>query len=176
MRQRWVAVDRCLDSLTAMGEGLYWPSPSDTRSELDRIAPSGSHDSVFVLWPQTDLSSGVQVPSGGWGLAIGATDWSNGATYATVANASSATWSEPVRGEVWLHEWLHGVCDHFRSRGFRMPPGDADAGERCGYRPEAGLGWSRYYGDLMTGQVQVGRSRLGISPEVWRSGSPRVRR
>src|SRR5438105_6965580 len=124
MRQRSMTVERCLDSLSTMGEGLYWPSPSDTRAELDLLVPPGSYDSVFVLWPQTEPSTGAQVPSGGWGLAIGATDWSNGATYATVANASRAAWSEPVSGEVWLHEWLHGACDHFRRRGVPMPEDD----------------------------------------------------
>jgi hypothetical protein len=167
-----VPVERCLDSLTPMGDGRYWPSPSDTRVELDRVAPPGARDSVFVLWPQNDLRTGRQVPSGGWGLAIGATDWSNGATYATVANASGATWSEPVPGEVWLHEWLHGVCDHYARSRFAMPPGDADGGERAGYGREPDLGWSRYYGDLMTGRVEVRGRRVGIPPEAWRSGSP----
>ena len=167
-----VSVDRCLDSLTSMGDGLYWPSPSDTRGELDRLAAPGTVDSIFVLWPQNDLRTRRQVPSGGWGLAVGATDWSNGATYATVANASGAIWSEPVPGEVWLHEWLHGVCDHYARRRFAMPPGDADGGERAGYRREPDLGWSRFYGDLMTGRVGAPGSQVGITPEAWRSGSP----
>jgi hypothetical protein len=166
-----VALDRCLESLTAMGEGLYWPSPSDTRAQLDRLVPPGSRDSVFVLWPQQDLRRGEPIPSGGWGLAIGATDWSNGATYATVANAPRAVWAEPVPGEVWLHEWLHGVCDHYARRGFPMPPGDADGGARGGYRREPDCGWSRYYADLMTGQVAVDGRHLGISAAAWRTGS-----
>ena len=173
LRHQVVTVERCLDSLTAMGDGLRWPSPSDTRVELDLLAERGRYDSVFVLWPQNDLRTGATVPSGGWGLAIGASDWTNGATYATVANTSSAVWSEPVRGEVWLHEWLHGVCDHYRRRGYDMPPGDADGGERGGYRREPGLGWSGYYRDLMTGRVLVGGRRLGITAEAWRSGSTR---
>jgi hypothetical protein len=172
LHQRSAAAERCLDSLTPMGKGLYWPSPSDTRRELDRLAASGQYDSVFVLWPQHDLRTGAQVPTGGWGLAIGATGRSNGATYATVGNASSTVWAEPVRGEVWLHEWLHGVCDHYSRRGYAMPRGDADGAERSGYHREADRGWSRYYKDLMTGSVLVGGRRLGITSEAWRSGSP----
>jgi hypothetical protein len=171
LRHEVVAAGRCLDSLTLMGDGLYWPSPADTRAEVDRVAAPGTRDSIFVLWPQNDLRGGGQVPSGGWGLALGASEWSNGATYATVANVPSAVWSEPVRGEVWLHEWLHGACDLYARRGFEMPPGDADGGERCGYRREPEHGWSRYYGDLMTGSVQVGGRGLGITAEAWRSGS-----
>lgn len=166
-----VEVDRALDSLTAMGEGIYWPSPSDTRMELDRQAPAGSVDSLFVLWPQNDFAAGTSVPSGGWGLAIRPSDWSNGATYATVANAQAEVWAEPVPGEVWLHEWLHGVCDLYEGRGYPMPPGNADGAERAGYQRSVSSGWAGYYRDLMTGQVVSGGHRLGITPQAWRTGA-----
>src|SRR6476646_9371125 len=45
-------VERCLTSLTEMGKGMYWPSPTDVRVEIDRLATVGSYDSLFVLWPQ----------------------------------------------------------------------------------------------------------------------------
>ena len=93
-----VAAGRRLDSLTAMGEGIYWPSPDDTRADLAHHAASGIYDSIFVLWPQNDLATGAGVPSGGWGLALGASEWSAGATYATVANADAHVWAEPVPG------------------------------------------------------------------------------
>src|SRR5438445_9874533 len=53
-----VTAGRCLESLTVMGEDLYWPSPSDTSVELDRLAAPGTYDSIFVLWPQNDLRTG----------------------------------------------------------------------------------------------------------------------
>lgn len=164
-------VDRALGSLTPMGDGLRWPSPDDTRPELDRLAPAGARDSVFVLWPQRDPGTGAHVPTGGWGLAIRATGWSNGATYATVASADAGVWGRPVVGEVWLHEWLHGVCDHFARRGYEMPPRDADGGGDAGYEQSPLHGWSPYYRDLMTGRVRVGGRLLGIPPEAWRTGS-----
>lgn len=161
---------RTLDSLTAMGDERYWPSPDDTRPDLARHSPSGPRSSVFVFWPQNDLVAGSGVPSGGWGLALGASEWTGGVTYATVANAGPAAWAEPVPGEVWLHEWLHGVCDHYARRGFAMPPGDADGAERHGYRWSAEAGWSGYYRDLMTARVEVSGRRLGITAEAWRGG------
>ncbi len=164
-------VDRPLSTLTPMGEGMRWPSPDDTRPELARLAPPGAWDSLFVLWPQRNLASGEEVPTGGWGLAVPATEWSHGATYATVANVADAVWARPVAGEVWLHEWLHGVCDHFARRGFDMPPGDADGGGRAGYSPSPAEGWTLYYRDLMTGRVRVEDRMLGIPPEAWRTGS-----
>jgi hypothetical protein len=168
-------VERALDSLTDMGEGMRWPSPDDTRPELDRLASPGTWDSVFVLWPQRDLATGAHVATGGWGLAIRATGWSNDATYATVANTTEAVWARPVVGEVWLHEWLHGVCDHFARRGCEMPPGDADGGGRAGYEQSPSDGWCAYYRDLMSGRVQVGGRRAGIPTDAWRTGSVRSR-
>ncbi|HEX4946659.1 MAG TPA: hypothetical protein VFZ34_08355 [Blastocatellia bacterium] len=160
-----------LMSVTVMGEGIYWPSPTDTKPALDALAPPGAYDSVFVLWPQNDPRTGQSIPSGGWGLGMGASDWTNGATYATVANAPTSAWQRPKLGEVWLHEWLHGVCHHFAQLGYAMPDGDADGGGRHGYFQSDATGWCSFYEDLMTGQVQSGGQLTGIPAEAWRRGS-----
>ena len=67
------------------------------------------------------------VRSAGWGLGMAASVWSNNATYATVSNTESWGWQTPIVGEVWLHEWLHGVCAYFAGQGYLMPDGDADS-------------------------------------------------
>lgn len=162
-----VLVERILATLTTTGPKQYWPSPDDTRPELDTLAPSYRYDSVFVLWPQSNLVTGTSIPSAGWGLAISAGPWSNWATYATVANARSATWKVPCSGEVWLHEWLHGVCGFFADRGIPMPAGDADGGGRHGYKQSPVSGWTDYYRDLMSGNVSENGQRLGIPLEAW---------
>jgi hypothetical protein len=162
-----VSVERSLTALTATGPEQYWPSPDDTRQELVTFAPPDRYDSVFVLWPQTDFSAGLSIPSAGWGLAIAAGPWSNWATYATVANARSATWKVPRIGEVWLHEWLHGVCAYYAERGYQMPDGDADGGGRHGYEQSPESGWTNYYHDLMTANVLENGRRLGIPLEAW---------
>lgn len=98
---------------------------------------------------------------------MGASDWSNDATYATVANAPSFAWRIPMIGEVWLHEWLHGVCAYFRDFGHLMPSGDADGGSRHGYVQSKTTGWTDYYRDLMNGGVlDEGRS-TGIQSDGW---------
>ncbi len=160
-----------LTSLTEMGDGLYWPSPTDTKSALDKFVPPGSFDSVFVLWPQNNPETSRYIPSGGWGLGLGASDWSNGATYATVANAPTEAWTRPRIGEVWLHEWLHGVCHHFAQHGYAMPDGDADGGGRHGYLQSDELGWCAFYQDLMSGNVVSGGESTGIPAEAWRRGT-----
>jgi hypothetical protein len=157
-------IDRPLDSLSRLEQGTYWPSPDDTREEIDQFARPGRYASIFVLWPQRNLTNGACVQSGGWGLAIKASSWSNAATYAAVANAESWRWRIPVAGEIWLHEWLHGVCAHFAERGYPMPDGDADGGARHGYSQSPVSGWTDYYRDLMTGNVIDGGKRTGIAP------------
>lgn len=164
-------IARPIQSLTEMGERIYWPSPTDTKPELDQFVQTGTFDSVFVLWPQNNSQTGASIPTGGWGLGMGASDWTNGATYATVANAPTAAWRRPKIGEVWLHEWLHGVCHHFAQQGFVMPDGDADGGGRHGYFQSDATGWCSFYQDLMTGQVISGGQATGIPAEAWRRGS-----
>jgi hypothetical protein len=160
-------VERCLTSLTEMGQGMYWPSPDDTREEIDRLAAVGSFDCVFVLWPQNNLQDGTSVRSAGWGLGMGASAWSNHATYATVGNTESWIWQIPIPGEVWLHEWLHGVCAYFASRGYLMPDGDADGGGRHGYVQSPVSGWTDFYRDLMTGKVLEAGVATGIPLDAW---------
>jgi hypothetical protein len=161
--------ERSLTSLTHLSEGMYWPSPTDTRAEVDRLAVPGAYQSIFVLWPQQNLEDGTFIPSAGWGLGMAASDWSNGATYATVGNTDRWRWQVPSMGEVWLHEWLHGVCAHFAARGHLMPDGDADGGGRHGYVQSRVSGWTDYYRDLMTGQVRVAgqASGMGIPLDAW---------
>jgi hypothetical protein len=160
-------IDRSLTSVTVLGREAYWPSPDDTRAEIERLAPPGSFDSIFVLWPQQNFIDGASIPSGGWGLAIAASRWSNEATYAAVANVESWQWRVPVVGEVWLHEWLHGACAFFASKGYLMPDGDADGGERHGYSRSPVSGWTVYYRDLMSGNVLENGKRTGIPLDAW---------
>jgi len=116
-----VRLDHALTSLTGESSSRFWPSPDDIRSDLDEFAPPEKYNSIFVFWPQRDLKNRTGVPCDAWGLAMGASESTNGATYAAIANATSSAWGNEARGEVWLHEWLHGVCAHFAQRGYVMP-------------------------------------------------------
>jgi hypothetical protein len=161
-------VERSLTSMTSISEGVYWPSPIDTREEIDRLAVPGFYDSIFVLWPQSNLEDGTSVQSAGWGLGMAASAWSNSATYATVGNTDPWRWQIPIVGEVWLHEWLHGVCAYFVGQGYMMPDGDADGGARHGYTQSPVSGWTDYYRDLMTGNVLDAGTSKGIPLDAWR--------
>ncbi|MBV9009785.1 MAG: hypothetical protein JO354_11565 [Verrucomicrobia bacterium] len=167
IRSEVVEVQQPMHSLTIRAPNEFWPSPNDTRGELDQFAPAGRFDSLFIFWPQHDFARGDSVPGTAWGLGMGASEWSNGATYAAVANATSSAWNGEARGEVWLHEWLHGVCHHFARRGFVMPERDADGAELHGYTRSPIHGWCDYYRDLMSGNVLENGQRLGIPRNAW---------
>ena len=160
---------RPLETVTPLRAHQFWPSPDDTREEFAAADAQGKYHSLFVYWPQNDFRTGASVPSGGWGLGMGASAWSDGATYAAVANAPTWAWQRPMVGEVWLHEWLHGVCAHFAARGHRMPERDADGGGLHGYVQSPVSGWTDYYRDLMNANVSEGGKRLGIPADAWRS-------
>lgn len=161
---------RKINSVTKMGENVWWMSPNDTRPEINEHARKGTYDSILVLAPLSNHATGEHVPTGGWGLAIPPTNWSNGATYCTVGNAPVDMWNEPDVGEVWLHEWLHGASAHFAKKGWAMPKGDADAGGSHGYEHSSVDGWGEFYRDLMTGQVLDEGRRTGITKEAWQTG------
>ncbi len=164
-------VEGALTSLNGhVDHGLY-PWLSDTWKELESVFASRTYDSVFVFWPQTDFTANARVPGEFWGLGAGPDESTNGATFAVVGNAPLSSWDTPVVGEVWLHEWLHGVCRIFEARGYTMPEHDADAGGRHGYIQSPTTGWTDFYRDLMTGQVLEGNERTGIPPEAWRGHS-----
>ena len=161
---------RPLQTLTPLRAHQFWPSPDDTRREFASANVRGKFHSLFVYWPQNNFRTAKSIPSGGWGLGMGASAWSDHATYATVANAPGWAWQRPMVGEVWLHEWLHGVCAHFAARGHRMPERDADGGGLHGYVQSPVSGWTDYYRDLMTGHVAEGGERLGIPADAWQDG------
>jgi hypothetical protein len=156
-----------LRSLSEDVAGSYWPSPDDVSDELNEFAPPGIYDSLFVFWPQNNFATRTTIPSRSWGLGMGACDWTRGATYAVVANAPSQAWLGEAPGEVWLHEWLHGVCHHFAERGYDMPARDADGADLHGYVRSPVDGWTEYYRDLMSGNVEEQGVRLGIPPSAW---------
>lgn len=168
IRYEVVHCERALSQLTEWGDGYRWPAPKDVYAELDRHAPIGAYDSIFTFWPQRNIQTNRMIESGGWGLGMAASACSNNATYAAVGNAETWMWEVPRPGEVWLHEWLHGVCAFYRTKGFEMPDGDADGGDRHGYTQSPETGWTGYYRDLMTGQVLEYGVPKGIPPEAWR--------
>ena len=151
--------------VTVSGDNVYL-YPSDISSILKKYDGKKRFDSIMVY-----LLRG-KMPSYGWGYSFGLTD--SGATYCTVTDADTDIWQVPKQGEVFLHEWLHGVASYFRKQGYEslIPPKDADGGGAYGYHSSPSNGWCGYYADLMNGNVMVSGKRMGITAAMWLSGTP----
>lgn len=60
-----VTTGRPLTTLSPLGEGSWWPSPTDVQPEMERQRVRSDYDSVFVYWPQHQFQAGASIPSGG---------------------------------------------------------------------------------------------------------------
>lgn len=163
-------IDRALNTLTPIGNG-FWPSPDDTRQELNQYAPPGLYDSVIVFWQASHPTTGQSIPSYGWGLGYWPGDYANGMTYATVFNISWVWPSDVCEGEVFLHEWLHGVTGFYMSLGFPFPYEDLHGAEEAGYTVDANGCWKPWLRDYMRGLVYENGQPKALVPATWHSGS-----
>ena len=164
-----VEVPHPLTSLDQFGSG-YWVGPNSVEADINQYAPTGSYDSVFVIWQARD-DAGQEVPVGGWGLTLPPGTWANGAGYSSIiAPAALWWWSEsPAPEEVFMHEWLHQVI--FWNEGKARPSVDLHAPDRFGYGPTGGTyrGW---LSDVMTGHVPDGDHMNGITAAMWAADKP----
>jgi hypothetical protein len=154
----------------------YWVSPDDVRPELNQYAPPGAFDSIEIFWQASDPQTSQSIPSAGWGWGMGPSASANGSTYATVFNLSWWWTLDPCNGEVFLHEWLHGVTGFYMSLHFPFPPGDLHGAEQAGYVQDPNGCWTTWLRDYMRGRVYVNGIPTGISKAAWDSGSVLSRR
>lgn len=163
---------RPITSVTEVGGPYsYWPSPEDTRPELDQFAPTGMYDSVIIFWQASDPNGSQSIPSNGWGWGYWpGENGANGMTYASVFNLSWVWPNNSCEGEVFLHEWLHGVTGFYMSQGFTFPVEDLHGAEEAGYVQENGC-WETWLRDYMRGLVIEDGENTALVPEAWQSGS-----
>ena len=165
-----VVVNRPLTNLTPIADG-FWPSPDVTRPELDLYGPKGKYDSVIVFWQASNPTTGQSLPVYGWGLGYWPFDYANGMTYATVFNIGWVWPGDACQGEVFLHEWLHGVTGFYMWRGYPFPVEDLHGAEEAGYVTDANGCWKTWLTDYMRGQVYEGGVPKALVPQTWYGGS-----
>jgi regulation of enolase protein 1 (concanavalin A-like superfamily) len=171
-----VFADRPLTSISYIGDledYNYWPSPDDTQPELASYVLPGMYDSVIIFWQASDPDTGQSIPCGSWGWGGYRPGWNDGKgiTYATVFNLSWVWQNDVCEGEVFLHEWLHGVTFFYMSLGFPFPPEDLHGAEEAGYVQDPGGCWETWLRDYMRGLVYVNGERTALFPETWQTGS-----
>jgi hypothetical protein len=173
MEAHVIEVSRPLTNLAPIGSG-YWPDPDVTRQELDLYAPPGKYDSVIVFWQVSNPNTGQSLPTYGWGLGYWPYDFANGMTYATVFNISWVWPNDGCHGEVFLHEWLHGVTGFYKDHlGFAFNVEDLHGAEEAGYQDDYTQDgcWDLWLRDYMRGLVYENNQRKALVPETWQSGS-----
>jgi hypothetical protein len=155
--------------LEAFGGG-YWVSPTAVKSDLNTYAPSGTYDSVIVIWQPTD-TKGVSVPVPAWGLTMPDGSWSNNAGFSSIVTPHEMWWltGSSAPEEVFVHEWMHQVI-FFHER-FKRTSIDLHAGGQYGYKDTNGS-WKTWLMDVMQGKVKDGSKLIGISADTWKAGTP----
>jgi hypothetical protein len=158
-----------LSSVEPLGS-RYWVSPQSVQADMDRYAPVGSYDSIFVVFEPRD-AAGIEIPIGGWGLTIPGGPWSNGAGFTSVMTPGAMWWwtNAAAPEEVFIHEWLHQVIFFHQDAG-RMSL-DLHAGREFGYDDVEGT-WREWYSDIMQGRVRDGDRLIGLTREIWAAGKP----
>jgi hypothetical protein len=163
-----VVIDHPITKLSVLFGDYYWLSPNDIHADLSLYASNRKYDSVHVIWNNGPIDTF-------WGL--GGVFINNGtSTYDSIIFGYDWWWTGPGEyyGQVFLHEWLHGVCRFYESLGYDMPDGDADGAEAHGYSHSNTEGWMPYYRDLMRGKVwEPKKSKYtGITKAAWFHATP----
>ncbi len=157
-----------ITKLTPIYTDWYHPTPEDVSAIIEPYDRSGDYDTIALFWKGGTVM-------GAWGL--GGMFTPHGSTYLSVRDVAPSSWQSDAPGEVFLHEWIHGVAADFRYLGYaaQIPPRDADGGEYSGYAHSPANGWCSYYYPLLNGLVPVGDTLKGFLPEMWKRGAPRHR-
>jgi hypothetical protein len=164
-----IEVPHPITSLDYLGNGRYWVGPRAIEADMNEYAPTGSYDSIFVVWQSRDDTE--IIPVGGWGLTLPPGSWANGAGYSSVITPTALWWwtESAAPEEVFVHEWLHQVL-YWNEQHDRLYL-DLHAGASYGYHAENG-NWRRWLSDVMTGRVWATDHYTGVSREMWAADQP----
>lgn len=149
--------------------------PKDVLEHLEKSGKKiyiGEYDSIFAILPYENdkLNENYHL------FAQGnyEKDVLGGVTYAFIP-CGHGFWGnelEKFLGDTFLHEWLHGVCRFFRSRGFSIVVEESDGALKFGYeRTEVGS-WIKYYTDFINFAITFEGEKIGVPKEAWLIGTP----
>jgi hypothetical protein len=163
-----VEVPHAVTALDTFGSG-YWLGPRSVRDDLNRYAPAGAYDSIFVVWKARDAVE--RIPIGGWGLTLPPGSWANGAGYSSIIAPSEMWWWTDSLNpeEVFVHEWMHQVL-YWQEQQSRLTL-DLHGGANYGYEAVNGT-WKRWLSDIMQGNVRDGGHYTGVTREMWAADQP----
>jgi hypothetical protein len=164
-----VDVPNAVTSVAPFGGG-YWVGPQNVKPDLDRYAPTGSYDSIVIIFPPKD-ANGVVLPVPAWGLTVAPGPWANGAGFTSLKTPLENWWwtDATYPEEVFIHEWMHQVLFFHETTGYTNLNLQHEA--QYGYTKTNGT-WKAWLSDVMQGKVRDGTRLLGINADAWRAGKP----
>jgi hypothetical protein len=154
------------------------PTSETVKADLATYAPEGAYDSVHVLWNNGEDGVSKKFLDTYYGLG-GYLLYGGTTTFDTVVCYEPWVWLDvgEAHGEVFLHEWLHGIESFMTTWGYTsddFPVEGLHGQEHYGYKHSPPSGWMGWYGDFMQGKVwdnEQGRY-LGVTEEMWAIGNP----
>lgn len=143
-------------------------------NELTTVAKPGDFDSVGYYFLHYDTASGYKVPRGGYGVG-----WYDTAHALGIFGVNCNPQMSP-RGEIFLHEWMHGLDGFYGKKpGVKLPKGSLHGAVDHGYvgkqglPPDKGKGSMDWYRDYITANVKEGMTTSGLGSMAWKYGPPR---
>lgn len=145
--------------------------PSNYPSEVDRLAPIGKYDGIFVYFKHIDDRTGYTLPRA-FGLSVGPNPDANYAGQTCINWAPVSLWTrDSETAEIFLHEWLHHLEAFYGSKGVRLPRGGLHGNVEHGYKYNGG--WKDWYRDFLNGTIAEGDEKVGLGERAWSLGTIR---
>jgi len=139
--------------------------PQNYATEVDRLAPIGKYDGIFVYFKHIDDRTGYTLPRA-FGLSVGPNPDANYAGQTCINWAPASLWTrDSETTEIFLHECLHHLEAFCGSKGVRLPRGGLHGNIERGYKYNGG--WKNWYGDFLNGTISEGEEKVGLGERAW---------
>jgi hypothetical protein len=147
-------------------------SPECVQEDLEKYAPPGKYDGVFIYWKDRDDRTNRGL-NGGFGWTSTSANGHKGLGFTCVnymplkdiVGSSGST-------EVFLHEWLHQLEAFYLAKGVRICRGGLHGNDNYGFKDRNG--WKHWYAAFMNAQLpEEDGGRSGLGENAWRWGTMR---
>jgi hypothetical protein len=160
-----------LTKVARLGDGA-WVGPECVADDIEKHAPLGKFDGVFVYWKSTDDTQKRDL-NGGFGWSIGPNEAASGGGYTCVNFVPAGGFGRQSEAtEVFLHEWLHQLEAFYGSKGVRLPRGGLHGNDNYGFKHQNG--WKHWYDAFINANLrEQDGTRVGLGEAAWQHGTIR---
>ena len=146
-------------------------NPTCIQEDLKKHMAPGKYDGIFVLWRDRDDRTKASL-KGGFGWTIVAENAYQGAGFSCVNYCVSP--KDLMKGEVFLHEWLHQLESYYGSRGAPLPKGGLHGNANYGFKEDRDGSWKSWYRAFINAELRNSDGRqVGLGERVWLLGTMR---